>query len=44
MVFLAAEPNVGPILDLILTWTHVGQALVGSIGPLAFILALAWMS
>ena len=44
MVVLAAGPNVAPIVDLILTWTHIGQALVGSIGALAFIFALACMS
>jgi hypothetical protein len=32
------------ILDLILTWTHIGQALVSSIGALAFIFALLCMS
>ena len=26
---------MAPITDLILTWTHIGQALVGSIGALA---------
>lgn len=31
-----------PIVDLILTWTHIGQALVGSIGALAFIGAFLW--
>ena len=31
-----------PILDLILTWTHIGQALVGSVGALAFIGAFLW--
>jgi hypothetical protein len=36
MLFLESTPNVAPILDLILTWTHIGQALVGSIGALAF--------
>ena len=40
MLFLAAGPDVTPITDLILTWTHIGQALVGSIGALAFIFAL----
>ena len=43
MLFLASTPNVAPITDLILTWTHIGQALVGSIGALAFIFALACM-
>jgi hypothetical protein len=31
-MFLAAQPNIDPILDLINTWIHMGQALVGSIG------------
>ena len=30
-----------PITDLIVNWTHIGQALVGSIGALAFIFAFA---
>jgi uncharacterized membrane protein len=43
MLFLASTgPNVTPITDLILTWTHIGQALVGSIGALAFIFAFLW--
>ena len=42
MLFLESGPNVAPILDLILTWTHIGQALVGSIGALAFIFAFLW--
>ncbi|HEY3084820.1 MAG TPA: hypothetical protein VGK28_05110 [Candidatus Dormibacteraeota bacterium] len=41
MVFLA-EPNITPITDLINTWIHMGQALVGSIGALAFIFAFIW--
>ncbi len=44
MLFLAAGPDISPIQDLILTWTHIGQALVGSIGALAFIFALPYMS
>jgi hypothetical protein len=44
MLFLESTPNVAPILDLILTWTHIGQALVGSIGALAFIFPLACLS
>jgi len=42
MPFLAAAPDITPIQDLILTWTHIGQALVGSIGALAFIFAFIW--
>ena len=46
--FLAAQagvdPNsaISPVTDLILTWTHIGQALVGSVGALAFVLAFLW--
>jgi len=42
MFFLDSTPNITPITDLILTWTHIGQALVGSIGALAFIFAFLW--
>ncbi|MGA8922542.1 MAG: hypothetical protein WB682_05295, partial [Candidatus Dormiibacterota bacterium] len=42
MPFLAAGPDITPIQDLIVTWTHIGQALVGSIGALAFIFAFIW--
>jgi hypothetical protein len=42
MVFLASDPNITPITDLITTWIHIGQALVGSIGALAFIFAFLW--
>jgi hypothetical protein len=42
MLFLDSTPNMTPITDLILTWTHIGQALVGSIGALAFIFAFLW--
>ena len=44
MPFLAAAagPNIQPITDLIITWTHIAQALVASIGALAFIFAFIW--
>ncbi len=42
MFLVATEPNIAPILDLITTWTHIGQALVGSVGALAFIFAFIW--
>jgi hypothetical protein len=42
MVFLDSTPNVAPITDLITTWIHIGQALVGSIGALSFIGAFLW--
>ncbi len=42
MVFLAAAPDITPITDLITTWIHIGQALVASIGALAFIFAFLW--
>ena len=39
MVFLAGDPDITPITNLINTWIHIGQALVGSIGALSFIFA-----
>ena len=42
MLFLAAGPDITPIQDLITTWTHIAQALVASIGALAFIFAFIW--
>jgi uncharacterized membrane protein len=42
MIVLTAGPDITPIKDLIITWTHIGQALVGSIGALAFIFAFIW--
>ena len=39
MSFLAGDPDITPITNLITTWIHIGQALVGSIGALAFIFA-----
>ena len=42
MLFLAAGPDITPITDLIATWTHIAQALVASIGALAFIFAFIW--
>jgi hypothetical protein len=44
MFFLAVEPDITPITNLITTWIHIGQALVGSIGALACIFALACSS
>jgi hypothetical protein len=43
MLLLVPGPDITPITDLITTWIHIGQALVGSIGALAFIFALACM-
>jgi hypothetical protein len=43
MFLLAVVPDITPIQDLINTWIHIGQLLVGSIGALAFIFALACM-
>jgi hypothetical protein len=43
MLFLDAIPDISPIQNLIVTWTHIGQALVASIGALAFIFALLCM-
>jgi hypothetical protein len=42
MLFLSGTPDVTPITNLILNWTHIGQALVGSVGALAFIFAFLW--
>jgi uncharacterized membrane protein len=43
MEFLAAvDPDISKLQDLINTWIHIGQALVGSIGALAFIFAFIW--
>ena len=42
MLLLASQPDIQPITDLINTWIHIGQALVGSIGALAFIFAFIW--
>jgi len=44
MLFLAGGPDITPITDLITTWIHIGQALVGFVGALAFIFALACVS
>ncbi len=40
MHILGADPDITPITILITTWIHIGQALVGSVGALAFIFAL----
>ena len=42
LVLLAATPDITDIQNLINTWIHIGQALVGSIGVLAFIFAFIW--
>ncbi len=42
MTFLAGDPDITPITNLITTWIHIGQALVASIGALAFIFAFLW--
>ena len=42
MPLVATDPNLTPITDLITTWIHIGQALVGSVGILAFIFAFIW--
>ena len=42
MIFLDAGPDMTPITNLITTWIHIGQALVASIGALAFIFAFLW--
>ena len=35
-------PDIQPIKNLLDSWVAVGQALVGSIGALAFIFAFLW--
>ncbi|HVH63091.1 MAG TPA: hypothetical protein VNA65_05780 [Candidatus Dormibacteraeota bacterium] len=43
MPFLAVTgPDISDIQNLINTWIHIGQALVASIGALAFIFAFIW--
>jgi hypothetical protein len=42
MLLDAAPPEVTNLQNLINTWTHVGQLLVGSIGGLAFVFAFLW--
>ncbi len=43
MPTLAADPSIyKPITDLIQTWIGIAQALVASIGVLAFIFAFIW--
>jgi len=42
MIYLAGDPDITPITNLITTWIHIGQALVASIGALAFIFAFLW--
>ena len=37
MILLAGRLDITPITDLITTWIHIGQGLVGSIGALASI-------
>jgi hypothetical protein len=36
--------DIQPIQTLISTWILIGQALVGSLGALAFVFALAYMA
>ena len=36
MLFLAGDPDITPITNLINTWIYIGQALVESIGALAY--------
>jgi uncharacterized membrane protein len=42
MFILAADPDISPITNVITTWIHIGQALVASVGSLAFIFAFIW--
>jgi hypothetical protein len=43
MFFLDSTPDITPITNLITTWIHIGQALIGSVGGVAFTFALLWM-
>jgi hypothetical protein len=36
------QPDIAPIQDILSRWVLVGQALVGSIGGLAFVVAFLW--
>ena len=42
MLLAQTLPSLTPITDLIITWIHIGQALVGSICAPAFIFAFLW--
>ena len=42
MLYFSADPDITPIVNLINTWIHIGQVLVGSVGALAFIFAFLW--
>jgi uncharacterized membrane protein len=42
MLFLESTPDISAITNLINTWIHIGQALVASVGALAFIFAFIW--
>ncbi len=35
-------PDIAPVQHVLQTWTAVGQALVGSVGALAFVFAFLW--
>lgn len=41
-ILLDTAPDVTPITSIINTWIGIGQALVASIGALAFVLAFLW--
>jgi hypothetical protein len=42
LLFLEADPNLTAIQGLIDRWISIAQALVASIGALAFVLAFLW--
>lgn len=42
MLLDAGIPDVAPIQTLLSAWIAIGQALVGSIGALAFVFAFLW--
>lgn len=35
-------PDIQPIQEILNRWTLIGQALVGSVGALAFVVAFFW--
>lgn len=41
-MFLAPSPDTSAITGLLNSWVAVGQAVVGSIGALAFVIAFLW--
>lgn len=42
MLAALLEVDTGPIKDVLTSWIGIAQALVGTIGALAFVLAFLW--